>query len=216
MDSFWTRPRRWLHVRASGDASAAPRLVGRWGRRPNLAIVDPAASPMVSERAALPRLREPVYLVLDEAAVAGDRVCGVFAASSRHGALELALDVGRVLISCRLGESSAAMARAVGRWLAQSACFEAMQPQDAPLHAQDVALALQRILAQLDMVAAAMAAQRDGQTGGAVEMRFDGGCGARWLIGTTRGHARRRAYHFRELWGRVPAARPGPTPPLEA
>jgi hypothetical protein len=200
MDPLWSRPYRWLHARASGDAWAGARLVERWGRRPNLAIMDAAVDPVPCERAAVPRLRATVYLVLDERAVAGDAICGVFAGPSRNGALELVLDAGRALISCRPGDGSAAMARAVGRWLAQSACLHAMQPEDAALHAEEVALALQRILAQLDMVAAAMVPGPDGRTRGVAHRQVDAGRGARWLIGTTRGHARRRAYHDRELW----------------
>ncbi|MDE2612508.1 MAG: hypothetical protein KGL78_03635 [Burkholderiales bacterium] len=156
-------------------------------------------------------LREPLYLAVDGMQVAGDTVEGVFAAGARGALLDLAIDVGRELVACRLERSAVGLRRAALQWLAQSACRHAMQPEDAPLLVENIESGLQRLVVQLDAAAFAMTAGDGSRAGHAPACRFDEGYGTRWIIRSALGQARRRAYHAHELH----AARAGCVPRLE-
>jgi len=149
--------------------------------------------------AALPRPCRPLYLVVDGMPVAGDTVEGVFAAGANDTTLELAVDVGRALIPCRVERSAAGARRAALQWLSRCAWFDLTPPEDAPLLVDDIERSLLRLVAQLDIATQTMTAARGGAAKCAAERRVDADRGTRWTLGLAAGHARRRAYHEREL-----------------
>lgn len=229
---LWNRPYRWSTPRVPTGTPATRRVLERWALRPMLALMDPAVAddaidPAESAESAesadakmhgvriarqtAAHLRQPLYLAVDGMQVAGDTVEGVFAVGARGARLDLAIDVGRELIACRLERSAVGTRRAALQWLSRSACRHAMQPEDAPLLVEEIESGLQRLVARLDAAALAMSADDGSRAGHAPACRFDEGYGTRWIIRSALGQARRRAYHAHELH----AARAGCVPRLE-
>lgn len=193
MDHLWTRPYRW----GTSGCVPVPQLVRDWLVQPRLAVMDPSASSAARERSDVPCLQEVLYLVTGEIHVLGDCVAGVFAGPSSDVGLELAIDVDRTLIAIGVVRCSASFSRAVAQWLAASRCFDTMQPEDASMHAMEVASALRRIFAQLDVASCAIESRGDACASQADFIRTEHG--DRWTIGAEAGHKLRRSYHQREL-----------------
>lgn len=193
VDHLWTRPYRWV----SSGFEPVPQLVRDWLLQPRLAVMDPAAALTALEQFDVPRLPTALYLVTGEIHVLGDSVAGVFAGPASDAGVELAVDVDRTLIAIGVVRCSASFSRAVAQWLTASPCFDTMQPEDASLNAMEVASALRRIFAQLDVASCAIQSRGDPCASQADLIRT--AHGDRWTIGAEAGHKRRRSYHQREL-----------------